>query len=71
VLGPILSPDWERVEREQRDLSRKEHDTCSWEIQRQTVAEAPERMWNEKPEFKHELVAFYTPKYVVAVKTST
>jgi len=58
-----LSSDRERLEREQRNLSRKEHRSNNWEKQRQTVAEVHKRMRNKKLDFKHKLAAFYTSEY--------
>ncbi|MEF8882974.1 MAG: transposase [Halapricum sp.] len=58
-----LSSDYERLEREQRNLSRKEHDSQNWEKQRKTVAELHKRMRNKKADFKHKVAAFYTREY--------
>jgi putative transposase len=58
-----LSTDRERLEREQRNLSRKEHGSNNWENQRQTVAEVHKRMRNKKSDFKHKIAAFYTREY--------
>jgi putative transposase len=58
-----LSADRERLEREQRKLSRKEHGSRNWEAQRQTVAEVHKRMRNKKLDFKHKVAAFYTLEY--------
>jgi len=58
-----LSADRERLEREQRKLSRKEHGSRNWEAQRQTVAEVHKRMRNKKLDFKHKVAAFYTSEY--------
>jgi len=58
-----LSPDRERLEREQRDLSRKKHGSNNWETQRRKVAEVHKRMRDKKADFKHKLAAFYTSEY--------
>jgi putative transposase len=58
-----LSSDREHLEREQRNLSRKEHRSNNWEKQRQTVAELHKRMRNKKLDFKHKVAAFYTSEY--------
>ena len=58
-----LSSDRERLEREQRKLSRKEHGSNNWEKQRQTVAEVHKRMRQKKLDFKHKVAAFYTRQY--------
>ena len=58
-----LSADRERLEQEQRKLSRKEHGSRNWEAQRQTVAEVHKRMRNKKLDFKHKVAAFYTSEY--------
>lgn len=58
-----LSADRERLEREQRNLSRKRHGSNNWETQRRCVAEIHQRMQNRKRDFKHKLAAFYTTEY--------
>jgi len=58
-----LSADRERLEREQRKLSRKEHGSRNWDKQRRRVAEVHKRMRNKKADFKHKLAAFYTSEY--------
>ena len=58
-----LSSSRERLEREQRKLSRKEHRSNNWEKQRQTVAEVHKRMRQKKLDFKHKLAAFYTSEF--------
>lgn len=58
-----LSDERERLEREQRNLSRKEHDSNNWEEQRRKVAEVHEKMKNKKSDFKHKLAHFYTTEY--------
>jgi putative transposase len=58
-----LSDDRERLEREQRSLSRKEYESNNWETQRRRVAEVHTRMSNKKRDFKHKLAHFYTTEY--------
>jgi len=58
-----LSADRDRLEREQRTLSRKEHGSANWEAQRRTVAAVHKRMRNKKLDFKHKVAAFYTREY--------
>ncbi|CAI50270.1 IS1341-type transposase ISNph14 [Natronomonas pharaonis DSM 2160] len=58
-----LSGDRERLEREQRSLSRKQKGSNNWEKQRQRVAEVHARMSNKKQDFKHKLAHFYTTEY--------
>ena len=58
-----LSADRTRLEREQRNLSRKEHRSNNWEKQRQTVAKVHKKMRQKKADFKHKVAAFYTSEY--------
>ncbi|MFP8890007.1 RNA-guided endonuclease InsQ/TnpB family protein [Natrialbaceae archaeon A-CW2] len=58
-----LSADRERLEREQRSLSRKEYESNNWERQRRRVAEIHARMSNMKRDYKHKLAHFYTTEY--------
>ena len=58
-----LSDERERVEREQRTLSRKEYGSKNWEEQRRNVARVHEEMTNKKHDFKHKLAHFYTSEY--------
>ncbi|RQH00743.1 RNA-guided endonuclease InsQ/TnpB family protein [Natrarchaeobius oligotrophus] len=58
-----LSGDRERLEREQRSLSRKQEGSNNWEKQRRRVAEIHARMSNKKRDFKHKLAHFYTTEY--------
>jgi len=58
-----LSSDRERLEREQRKLSRKEHRSNNWKKQRQTVAEVHKRMRQKKLDFNHKVAAFYTSEF--------
>ena len=58
-----LSDERERLEREQRSLSRKEYESNNWEKQRQRVAEVHMDMRNKKSDFKHKLAHAYTTAY--------
>jgi len=58
-----LSGDRERLEREQRSLSRKQHGSNNWQKQRCTVASVHARMCSRKEDFKHKLAHFYTTEY--------
>ncbi|MHC3438373.1 RNA-guided endonuclease InsQ/TnpB family protein [Natrialbaceae archaeon A-gly3] len=58
-----LEDDRRRLEREQRNLSRKQHGSNNWERQRRQVAEVHQRMTNRKDDFKHKLAHFYTCEY--------
>jgi putative transposase len=55
-----LSDERERLEREQRSLSRKEYESNNWEKQRQRVAEVHMDMRNKKRDYKHKLAHAYT-----------
>lgn len=58
-----LSDERERLEREQRSLSRKEYESSNWETQRRRVARVHAWMSNKKHDFKHKLAHFYTTEY--------
>lgn len=58
-----LSDDRDRLDREQRSLSRKDYESNNWETQRQRVAQVHARMSNRKRDFKHKLAHFYTTEY--------
>ncbi len=58
-----LSSDRERLEREQRNLSRKQYESNNWEKQRRRVAKVHERMSNKKRDYKHKLASYYTAEY--------
>lgn len=62
-----LSADRERLEREQRSLSRKQHASNNWHAHRQQVAEVHARMSNKKRDFKHKLAHYYTTEYDAVV----
>jgi putative transposase len=58
-----LSAGRERLEREQRSLSRKQRGSNNWQKQRRTVASVHARMSRRKNDFKHKLAHFYTTEY--------
>jgi len=49
-----LSDERERLERAQRDLSRKEHGSTNWEKQRRVVAERHAELKNKRRDFLHK-----------------
>ena len=69
VASLDLSEERDRVEREQRKLSRKEYGSNNWEKQRQRVAECHldiKRKWRD---FLHKISAYYAREYeLVAVE---
>jgi putative transposase len=69
----IKSPDFieerKRLERAQRDLSRKEHGSENWEKQRQVVAERHADLKRKRRDFLHKLSNYYAREYdLVAVE---
>jgi putative transposase len=58
-----LSDDRERLECEQRSLSRKEYGSNNWGKQRRRVARVHQRMSNKKQDFKHKLARFYAREH--------
>lgn len=58
-----LTHDRERLEREQRSLSRKQYQSNNWSKQRQRVASVHATMNAKKQDFKHKLAHFYTMTY--------
>jgi putative transposase len=64
-----LSDERERLERAQRDLSRKEHGSANWEEQRRTVAERHAALKRKRRDFLHKLSNHYAREYdLVAVE---
>jgi putative transposase len=64
-----FSDGHERLERAQRDLSRKEHGSNNWEEQRRVVAERHGDLKNKRRDFRHKLSNHYTREYdLVAVE---
>jgi len=64
-----LSDERERLERAQRDLSRKEHGSNSWEKQRKVVAQRHTDLKRKRRDFLHKLSNYYATEYdLVAVE---
>ena len=64
-----LSDERDRLEREQRNLSRKDHQSANWEKQRQTVAECHQQIKRKRRDFLHKLSTYYAQEYaLVAVE---
>ncbi|WP_159904755.1 RNA-guided endonuclease InsQ/TnpB family protein [Salinirussus salinus] len=64
-----LSEERDRLEREQRKLSRKEHGSNNWENQRRRVAECYLDIKRKRRDFLHKLSNYYAREYeLVAVE---
>ncbi len=64
-----LSDERERLEREQRKLSRKEHGSNNYEKQRHRVAECHADLRRKRRDFLHKLSNYYAKEYdLVAVE---
>lgn len=64
-----LSGERERLERAQRDLSRKEHGSNNWAEQRRVVAERHADLKHKRRDFSHKLSNHYAREYdLVAVE---
>jgi putative transposase len=64
-----LSEERDRLEREQRKLSRKEYESNNWEKQRRRVAECHLRIKRKRRDFLHKLSNYYAREYqLVAVE---
>ena len=64
-----LFDERERLERAQRNLSRKEHGSNNWEKQRRVVAERHADLKRKRRDFLHKLSAHYAREYdLVAVE---
>ena len=69
VESPDLSEERERLERAQRNLSRKEHGSNNWEEQHKTVARRHADLKRKRRDFLHKLSAYYAREYdLVAVE---
>ncbi|WP_254824878.1 RNA-guided endonuclease InsQ/TnpB family protein [Haloglomus halophilum] len=70
AVGPLdLSDERERLEREQRTLSRKEQGSNNYEKQRRRVAECHADLRRKRRDFLHKLSAYYAREYdLVAVE---
>jgi putative transposase len=64
-----LAEERDRLEREQRNLSRKEYRSNNWEKQRRRVAECHLDIKRKRRDFLHKLSAYYAREYdLVAVE---
>jgi putative transposase len=70
VVEPLdLSEERDRLEREQRNLSRKAYESNNWEKQRRRVAECHLDIKRKRRDFLHKLSAYYAQEYdMVAVE---
>jgi putative transposase len=62
-----LSDERDRLEREQRKLSRKEHRSNNWEKQRRRVAACHQQIKRMRRDFLHKLSAYYAREYELVV----
>jgi putative transposase len=63
VESPDFSDERERLERAQRNLSRKEHGSANWEKQRKVVAERHADLKRKRRDFLHKLSNYYATEY--------
>lgn len=64
-----LADERERLEREQRTLSRKQHGSNNWEKQRKQVAKCHATIARKRRDFLHKLSNYYATEYdLVAVE---
>ena len=69
IESPDFSDERERLERAQRNLSRKQHGSANWEKQRRVVAERHAELKNKRRDFLHKLSNYYAREYdLVAVE---
>jgi len=69
IESPDFSDERERLERAQRDLSRKQHGSSNWVKQRRVVAERHSELKNKRRDFLHKLSNYYAREYdLVAVE---
>ena len=70
ALGSLdLSAERNRLDRERRKLSRKEHGSANWERQRRVVARRYADMKRKRRDFLHRVSAYYAREYdLVAVE---
>ena len=62
-----LSDERKRLEREQRDLSRKEYGSKNWERQRRRVAKCRLIIKRKRRDFLHKLSNYYAREYEIVV----
>ena len=58
-----LSDEYDRLRREQRSLSRKEHGSNNWEKQRREVAKVKRRIKRKVEDFQHKLTTWLVKTY--------
>ena len=58
-----LTDEYERLRREQRSLSRKEHGSNNWEKQRRAVATVKRRLKRKVEDFQHKLTTWLVTTY--------
>ena len=63
VESPDLSEERDRLEREQRKLSRKEYESNNWETQRRRVAACHLDIKRKRRDFLHKLSNYYAREY--------
>ena len=69
IKSPEFIKERKRLDRAQRDLSRKEHGSVNWEKQRQVVAEYHADLKRKRRDFLHKLSNYYASEYdLVAVE---
>ena len=69
IESPDFTNERERLERAQRNLSRKQHGSANWEKQRRSVAERHAELKRVRRDFLHKLSNYYATEYdLVAVE---
>jgi putative transposase len=58
-----LTDEYDRLRREQRNLSRKEHGSNNWEKQRREVAKVKRRIKRKVEDFQHKLTTWLVKTY--------
>ncbi len=67
IESPDFSDERDRLERAQRDLSRKKHGSENWEKQRKVVAERHDDLKRKRRDFLHKLSNYYAREYDLVV----
>ena len=72
AVGPLhehLADEWNRLQHEQRSLSRKERGSANWKEQRRKVARRHADLKRKRRDFLHKLANYYAREYdLVAVE---
>jgi len=63
IESPGFSDERERLERAQRNLSRKQHGSANWEKHRRVVAERHADLKRKRRDFLHKLSNYYAREY--------